>query len=384
MALAKLYLNRGVYLSLDDNTEGYTNALSYVQEIIDDGRYSLCDNYSDNFKINANLQEAIFVVPEDGTHAAHFPLTGYSLIDAGLAAFNSTAAAYNGSAAIPQFMKTYDVDWNAIDNYNDTVSVIRDTRFSDCWAHDSQFNYNKSTAKANDPSQGHITYESGKWNNLQTSTNWLMYSCNLHNIEMTTMQEGYRLIKYEIEPGTAKGCSGDDFSIFRYADALLIKAECLLRLGRDESVAVDLVNQVRQRAYKNGAAPDNYKVTLETLKGNSKYKYGTQNWGLNVESYDWSNYTYNEDTNGEIVLGGLFDELGWEFCTEFGHRRQDMIRFKLTNGKSVFTGKSYFCKEAATDNHAEIYSIPEAIMQTNKNLKQNPGYDASQNVTFSE
>lgn len=43
--------------------------------------------------------------------------------------------------------------------------------------------------------------------------------------------EGYRMNKYEVEEG-AYWSSGTDIPLMRYAEVLLMKAECLLRLGQ--------------------------------------------------------------------------------------------------------------------------------------------------------
>jgi hypothetical protein len=66
--------------------------------------------------------------------------------------------------------------------------------------------------------------------------------------------EGARLVKYEIKTGDW-GTSYDDVPFFRLADAMMMKAECLLRLGgyngETEEDAARLVTQVRARAFKD-------------------------------------------------------------------------------------------------------------------------------------
>ena len=76
------------------------------------------------------------------------------------------------------------------------------------------------------------------------------------------------------------------------------------------------------------------------------------------------------------MLGGLLDERGWEFVGEYT-RRQDLLRFKMTNGQSVHDGKSWFCKRALTDlsdKHYDLFPIPQEVRKGNMKLKQNPGY----------
>lgn len=56
--------------------------------------------------------------------------------------------------------------------------------------------------------------------------------------------EGYRMNKYEVEEG-AYWSSGTDIPLMRYAEVLLMKAECLLRLGQPGAGL--LVTEVRKR-----------------------------------------------------------------------------------------------------------------------------------------
>lgn len=80
MTLAKLYLNANVYLGTSDNTY-YEKALNEVNDVINNGGYSLADNYSDNFKADlSNCPEAIFVIPLDFKNASHNYLVNKCLV----------------------------------------------------------------------------------------------------------------------------------------------------------------------------------------------------------------------------------------------------------------------------------------------------------------
>jgi starch-binding outer membrane protein, SusD/RagB family len=111
------------------------------------------------------------------------------------------------------------------------------------------------------------------------------------------------------------------------------------------------------------------------LEGNSVYKYGY--WENTAKQDESDNITSELDTNGDIELGGLLDDLAWEFVAEH-HRRQDLIRFRLKNNpqQNVYNGKSWFCKKAITGNghEADIFPIYRDILNGNVNLVQNPGY----------
>ena len=75
----------------------------------------------------------------------------------------------------------------------------------------------------------------------------------------------------------------------------------------------------------------------------------------------------------DIVYGRFLDELGWEFDQE-GRRRQDMIRFKTTSGKSVWIAKAWSSHKATNDINKQLYPIPLKEIQANPNLHQNEGY----------
>nr|WP_278022802.1 RagB/SusD family nutrient uptake outer membrane protein [Flavobacterium ginsengisoli] len=134
-------------------------------------------------------------------------------------------------------------------------------------------------------------------------------------------QEGVRNVKfYPATPRNGGGAS-NDFPIYRYADVLLMMAECNVRLN-NPAAAKPSIDAVRQRA--GLGALDNV-PTLTDI--------------------------YNER--------GL--ELNWE-----GHRRQDMIRF------GTFLSAKQFME--SSEEYRKIYPIPTSALNANPSLKQNPGY----------
>lgn len=357
MALAKLYMNKNVYLGTS-GTDGFSDALTELNTIIDEGGYSLAENYADNFKHDiSSSPEVIFAVPGDNTHAIQFNHHVYVMPAVGMEAYGSSANATNGSAAVPQFIDTYDDD---------------DQRLDDTWAHGLQHYAVKNSDGTYTPNAGDpIPYTDDDW----AGEGYLNYSRNMHSIDMSYRQEGYRLHKYEIQGGNDKGTTGDDLVIFRYADVLLMKAECLLRLGQDKETAASLVTQVRKRSFPNNAVKATR--TVADLEGGSCFAYGHEEYDPKTDYNDWSQLISTYEGGDDIELGGLLDDLGWEFACE-QHRRQDLIRFKMKDGRSVFTGKSWFCKDASNDSHYEIFPIPDLAMRTNLKLKQNPGYTGAE------
>lgn len=360
--LAKVYLNRNALLGTTGN-EGYTAALAELNEVINSGEYELAPKYKDNFRENIQeCKEVIFAVPQDRTHTSNWIMLTFAMPDAVmLNAYNCSAGGNSGHCAIPQFCKTYDVD---------------DQRSTDTWAQGTVHKYveNLDGTYVQNPADGDpVQFVMHNWDGT-TNCN---FNIECHSIDTPGCyaQEGWRIHKYEMIYGTDDACTATDIAIFRYADVLLMKAECLLRLGQDEMTAADLVTRVRQRNFS--ANPSKATRTVADLKGGSCYQYGHDEYQTAEEAsvgcMDWSNHIYTYEGGDDIELGGLLDELGWEFAGEM-HRRQDLRRFKMADGRNVWNGKSWFCKDATTETHWDFFPIPESAIKSNIKLVQNPGY----------
>lgn len=352
MLMAKMYLNYNAWFRKDDDSY-YTKALNEVEEVINSGKFELAENYLDCFKANiSSCPEVIFAIPENATKAAHNYLVNKALVGAGAAAYGYNGTPWNGSAAVPQFIDSYDSN---------------DQRLKDTWAGGVQYYAVKNSDGTYTPQAGDaIPFTDDDW----SGTGKLNYSKALHSVDNpgAYQQEGYRFVKSEIVGGT-DGTYGNDVAFFRYADALFIKAECLLRLGQQEDVAAQLVTEVRKRSFPNLTSATR---TAAQLKGGSVYAYGHEE--CTSEGYaNWETWIRTSEGGADIILGGLLDDLAWEFVGEH-HRRQDLIRFKMTDGRNVFNGKSWFCKDATTETHWDYYPIPKDFMDSNINLKQNDGY----------
>ncbi|WP_281635996.1 RagB/SusD family nutrient uptake outer membrane protein [Flavobacterium marginilacus] len=317
MTLAKLYLNAGVYTG----TPKWNEALAQVNDIIDSGKFSLTANYLDNFKIkNEGSSEEILSIPFDQkkTGGNYWPFK--TLAGPSQATFDMSGGPWNGSGGIPQFIDTYDPD---------------DQRLKDSWLGGKQFT-----------SKGEPIMVDGKQ---------FEYINFLTDVNGCEPNEGFRMVKYEIGLGEI-GQGSNDVPFYRLTDAMMIKAECLLRTG-DADAAAAIVTQIRQRDFKN-TNPAKATVTGAKLLGGSVYKYGTYKAGVIT----------NYEGGADIKYGGFLDELAWEFVGE-AHRKQDLIRF------GVYSTKSWFSKvKNPGAAFRAILPIPQSEMDKNSNLKQNPGY----------
>ena len=135
-------------------------------------------------------------------------------------------------------------------------------------------------------------------------------------------QCGARIGKYTYENGGTPNMS-NDWVIFRYADILLGKAECLFNEG-DNAGALTIVNQIRARE----------PGVLTAFAG-------------------------------PLTADQLLAERGREMYVE-NVRRQDLIRFGKFND-------AWWEKEVS-DATRNIFPIPKEQMDANPKLTQNPGY----------
>jgi starch-binding outer membrane protein, SusD/RagB family len=359
MVLAKLYLNYNTYFNKTDNAY-YEKALTEVEEVLNDGGYSLAPNYSDNFKEDISTSpEVIFALPLDKKNASHNYLVNKCLVGAGAAAYGYTGSPWNGSCAVPQFIESYDAN---------------DNRLGYTWTGGVQKAATKDASGKTIPQSGDpIPFSADDWSGQGV----LNYSLKVHSIDNpgAYQQEGYRFVKYEVVAGDG-GTYGDDVPYFRLADAMFIKAECLLRIGRDEQTAADLITEVRKRSFSSAAKAIR---TVAELKGGSHYDYGHREYtSEGYANWDPASYVTTNEGGADIQLGGLLDDLAWEFAGEH-HRRQDLVRFKMTDGRNVFNGKSWFCKDETTEAHWSYFPIPKSALDANISLKQNTGYSSSSN-----
>ncbi|MDR3652092.1 MAG: RagB/SusD family nutrient uptake outer membrane protein [Paludibacter sp.] len=152
---------------------------------------------------------------------------------------------------------------------------------------------------------------------------FINYSLDVANLDNpgAAPNDGARDQKFWPAAPANSGGASNDFPIYRYADIMLMKAECLVRTN-DATDAKPLVDAIRVRAGLTG------------LTANP-------------------------------TLTDIYNERGFELSWE-GHRREDMIRFgtfTLAHGLAP-----------AVDDHFKLFPIPTSALNANTKLVQNPGY----------
>jgi len=283
--LARLYLNSEVYIG----KARWQDCIDACDKV---SGYTLESNYFTNFLTeNEVSSEIIFAIPYDYTKQG---TVGNYLIALSLhykqkqavSASSTFTDCVNGICAQPGVYSMFD---------------DKDVRKKEFFAGDQ---ISKATGSV-------ILMDNG---------NALSYTEDIANFFNAEQNEGVRCVKYEVKEGQTWE-QDHDLVVMRYAEILMMKAECYIRLG-SPALARPLVAQVRTRA------------------------------GL--------------DTPADVTLDFLDDELLREFCFE-GLRRTANIRM------GTFL-KPNWVKTSTDDDYRLIFPIPKYAMDMNSNLVQNPGY----------
>lgn len=318
--LANVYLNAEIYTG----EAKWNECIAQCDDVIKSGKYELSSNYKDAFRATGmeTSREIIFAIPFDRDYGSGNSLHMHSWHGELKKKFQTEATPWGSgsSMGVTQF----------IDTYNE-----KDTRLQDTWLMGPQY--------AADGKQIVGSYD--------MKGEPFVYVKDIPSASYTKEMEGYRMNKYEVLPGSTNN-STTDIPLFRYAEVLMMKAECLLRTNQAGAGA--LVSEVRRRAFKEN--PELAVVTDDQLKANSSYQYGY------VENYK----IVDKGNQDPIQFGRMLDELGWEFAWEF-HRRRDLIRY------GVYTKKSWLSHKPQGD-YRSVFPIPERTLTSNPNLVQNPAY----------
>lgn len=288
MLLAKLYMNAGVYTGSDQ----YSLAMAELDNVL--GSYQLATNYRDNFVADNHLSpELIFTVPQDGERTRQWGGQTF-LIHASV------------GGDMPAGDWGIDGGWWGIRTTPEFVALFPGAENS---ADGRQYLW----------TQGH----------------------SLEITSITDFFAGYPNPKFTNltsagVPGSHPTFPDTDYPVFRLADAYLMYAELTLRgAGGSTAVAVDYINDLRERAYGDASG--------------------------NIAA-------------GDLTLDFVLDERGRELYWE-GHRRTDLVRYGLfTGGDKLWSWKGNVQTGQATPTTRDLYPIPASEILANPNLIQNDGY----------
>lgn len=362
--LARVYLN-AVYLKSESpepqtwNSPEWDKCIEACDKVIASGKFRLENDFFANFvPHNENSKENIFVVPYDDVYALGFflPLKGLHYAHPGM--FGTKAQPWNGMCMLPEFFESF--DWGGEDKDGDGLGdgVFEDTdgdgvkdvlapgenpdlRWSKGFLFGPQIGKDGTMLLCSEESKGKglFLYPLAAKNaegdleserEVQFIHAWKRADGTIQkdelmgfNYKFANEYNGARLNKYQFEDG-GRADMNNDLPIFRYADILMMKAECLFRKG-DKAGAVALINQVRERAFE----------------------------------------TPKPITPEQLTADRMFNEIRWEFYGEM-RARQDARRFDRMSTKGSFGRPSY------PSHKNDWMPIPLEQLNANPNLKQNP------------
>lgn len=296
--LARLYLNAQVYTG----TAKYDSAIIYSSKIIDANKYSLHNNYAELFMADNDKRtnEIIWAVNNDGLRTRSFGNTTFFV-----------------HAASGDDHDEYGVGsgWNGYRATKGLADLFTDlTGATDQRALFTTSKYQPTPTQIDIPSIS-------DFNN------------GLHVKKFVNLRSDGQPVS---DPN--KDYADIDFPIFRLSEIYLIYAEATLRggAGGNATKALEYVNRVRTRAFKNTAAG-------------------------NIDA---------SQLNLQFILDERGRELYWE-----AHRRTDLIRYGLlTSGNYLWPWKGGVKSGTSVDAKYNLYPIPAANRTSNPNLSQNTGY----------
>jgi hypothetical protein len=331
--LAKLYLNAEVY---NGNAE-WVKARDVCDDIIDDGDFELETDYFANFNVkNEGSKEFIFAIPYDKVYAAGFNLPMKTLHYGSQFTYNLTDQPWNGFCSMEEFYNSYDDnDLRKGDPGTQDGPATRRGNFLAGYQYTAAgLPVLDDKYERQDPLNPEKPYD--------PDGEWVNFTPNVGTVGSSALrQAGVRVGKWEYEIGGTTEMS-NDFSIFRYADVILMKAEAEWRLNNN-GIALTLLNQVRERADLDPVSDLDAPVSFAV-----------------------------ED--GDVPGGEIFNERGREFFEEQS-RRTDLIRFGLFTSVAKWALPTTVTGDFLVNGeHTTLFPIPRAQKDANPNLVQNPGY----------
>lgn len=313
MLLARVYLNAKVYTG----TAKWDSCQIYCNKVISSGKYSLATKYRQNFSADNDGRhnpEMIFAWEQDGVNTQGYVGTTF-LIESSSDSRYIRAEDFHGL--------TSNTNWNGNRGRRQFMNVLVDTLAT----------YGNVPVPANDTlfkmsKDSRVLIKMKKSMDIPSASSSGDYGIGVYKFTARNTN-GSQAADYN--PAYAS----TDYPIFRYADAILMRAEALFNQG-DKAGAANDINQIRQRAF-----------------GDSSH---------NVSS---------DQVTAQLIL----NERGKEFYYE-GLRRTDLVRFgQFSSGTYTWQWKGGVYNGKSTNSTLDIFPIPGDEVAANPNIKQNPGYN---------
>jgi hypothetical protein len=398
--LTKLYLNAEVYIG----ESHYDDAITYANKVIDQGGYTLEDNYGDLFKAdNHTANGIIFPIAFDGVNTQTFG--GTTFITHAAVGGNMNPAdfgidgGWSGHRVTPQFADKFESigntgtttsnpdgdpeiyvpggyqsasgygnNWTPADapplvsDNNDDVYkgqiYISNAGSEFKFTQDRNWNVNWGDNEGDgilEPNGSNLAAPAAGLYEITVDLNDMSYTieaANKRNTLFTDGQDkeiqdigdfaqGYTISKWKNI--TSDGQTGSDLAFVDIDFPMFRLADVYLMYAE---------------ATIRGSSGDANKA-VNLINDIRERAYGTSSDNISTS-----------DLSLDFILDERARELYWE-----GHRLTDLRRFgKFTGGDYVWAWKGNTQNGSSTDDKFEVYPLPASDVNSNPNLQQNEGY----------
>lgn len=331
MILAKLYLNAEVYLGKAEGAGYYQKCADALAPLV--GKYNLHTTSKGTYSAYEELfladnhncaEEIIFAIQQDGVNTQSWGVTQYMVFASTGGTMDAASlgisSGWGGLRTTPQF---FDYFSESDDRFLFYVKDIQDKDLAKLYAAEKE-KYEKDLAdgKSPDPLKPFDEWVDGKYHTKDIA-------------DMGKFENGYPIMKWKNmnsdgTPGQSNGFVDVDWPVFRYADALLMLAECELK---GATVSGNMTG----------------KAAFDAVRARS----------------NMAPIALNETNLLEERARELFQE---------GHRRSDLIRFGKYTKDYNWAWKGGNPNGQNIADHFALFPIPNSDMNANANLVQNAGY----------
>lgn len=313
MLLSRLYLNAQVFTG----TAKWDSVIIYTENVIRSGKYSLAANYRQNFSADNHRPdnpEMIFAFAQDGNFIQGWVGTTF-LIQSSSDAVYLRSEQFHGL--------TSNTNWNGNRATKQFLNVMIDTL----------------ATYGNNP----VPWNTDPFFTQSKDKRVFLRVKQSPDIPSASSSGDFGIGVYKFTAKKADGSfpatfnsayANTDFPIFRYADAIMMRAEARFRLNNLPG-AVDDINLIRRRAFGDNSG---------------------------------------DISTAQLTERFIINERGREFYYE-GQRRTDLVRFGLfTGGGYTWAWKGGAFNGTSVSNHLNVYPIPAEEVAANPNIQQNPNY----------
>lgn len=366
--LVKLYLNWGVYthdittVTADTPNEKLNDCVKWCDEIIKSGIFEVGKGYRKKFFPDNGVQIKDFIyaydvdpaTKGDGTTTWHrwFAFKKESMLIPTLYGWDNPKSTAGNTVMTIEAVRRFCLEGDERNEMVLSGPVFKmDSKYN--FTNEPVIIYNNAAEKKGKIGQlnfrAEFDFEEGRILNVGDESSPAVNSANVKaGIALLNIQKGARLCKYppREEDYTLWGRQqANDYPIFRYADILLTKAECLMKgatptMGHTVEALVNEVRDCSSAPHVSGA------FTLQDLADERSRELILEPWRRN-----------------DLIRWGMFEN-------DWGEKN----RYKEWDNPE-HTAFHWVEREGVKDPNRRLIPIHRNVLEANTNWKQNPGYD---------